>query len=287
MIRKLFTILCGAAIWPGAAEPAWADFVYSSGVNNITAAVSGTVDLEGGVLNIDVGGSVTGSSETDGFGINVTDGTLNIYGDVTGGSGTFAEGVSMSGGTVNIYSGSVMGGTSPNYVEGISLVAGTLNIYGGSVASGNGTYAEGINAVSGQVNMYHGTVQGGAGTFTYGIQVTQGTLNLEGGTVTAGGAGFYDTDLDVEEGGGNRTSTADIYGQNFNAPLGPLGNDSGTVTGRLEDGTALNLTYSQFPGSQIFLVPEPSGVALAGLSFVVLWLWRRRGELRIKNQKES
>jgi hypothetical protein len=254
----LKSILCSAAMWVAGAVSGRADISYSSGTNDITTAVTSTVDLYGGVLNVDLGGSVTGGTQTFGFGIEVYGGTLNIYGNVMGGSGTYAEGINMLSGTVNIYSGSISGGTSPNYAEGISMTGGMLNIYGGSIGGGNSTYAEGISSSGGQINMYHGSVKAGTGNYAWGIDLVQAGLNLEGGTVTSG-SGFYSGDLEVQ-GGGSRTSTADIYGQNFNAPAGPLASGGGILTGTLEDGTTLDLRYSQSPVSQIVLqvVPEPS-----------------------------
>src|SRR5262249_457359 len=113
----------------------------------------------------------------------------------------------------------------------------------------------------------------------WGIDLTQGGLNLSGGTVT-GGSGFYTWDLAVEPGGGNRTSTANIYGQNFNAAAGPLAGGGGILTGSLEDGTALDLMYSQSTVSQIVLqvVPEPSVPTLGVLAALVAisGLGRRR-----------
>lgn len=306
-MNKKLTILCGTALWLAATGSGHADTVYSSGVNDITTAVSGIIDLEGGVLNIDVGGSVTGSAtDPNGEAIDVTDGTLNIYGDVAGASsGTFAPGIQMSGGTVNIYSGSVAGGTSVNsiYTFGIQAQGGTLNIFGGNISGGAGTYGEGIDTETAQVNMSGGTVQGGTGiygegidadttqvnissgiiqagtgTFEFGIELTESELNLQGGTVTGGSNGPFNEDLDAESGSDNVPSTANIYGQNYSAPLGPLAGNFGNVTGTLADGTALNLNYRQFPDSEIVLlpVPEPSSIALAGLGVAALFLGRRQ-----------
>jgi len=270
MSKTLCITLCGTAIWLAAIMTGRAQ-VYSSGTNNITTAVTGSIELDGGVLNIDAGGIVTGS----GVGIQVDGGILNVYGNVTGGSGTFADGITILGGTVNLYNGgSITGGEDSGYVEGIIMTSGTLNMYGGSIASGNGTYAIGIDSSGGQINMGGGTISGGTGTYAYGISLVQAGLNLQGGTITSG-SGLYNTDLSVNAGGGNRNSTADIFGIHFNEPLGPLTIGSGTLTGTLNNGTALDLTYSQFPASQIILAPEPSTVALAGLGAVALWLRRR------------
>ena len=274
-----FSLVWGAAVWIAAAGSGRADISYSSGTNDITTAVTGTVELYGGVLNVDMGGSVTGSSQTFGFGIEVYGGTLNIYGNVMGGSGTYAEGINLLAGTVNIYSGSISGGTSTDWADGIGISGGTLNIYGGNIAGGFGTYAEGLNSSGGQINMYHGSVEGGRGAYAWGIDLTQGGLNLAGGTVR-GGSGYYIWDLAVEAGGGNRTSTANIYGQNFNAGAGSLAGDGGILTGALEDGTALDLMYSQSQGSQIVLqvAPEPSVPMLGVLGAVaaISGLGRRR-----------
>jgi hypothetical protein len=280
-----FSLVCGAAVWIAAAGSGRADISYSSGVNDITTAVTGTVELYGGVLNVDAGASVTGSSQTFGYGVVVHGGTLNIYGNVMGGSGTYAEGINLLAGTVNIYSGSISGGTSTNCAEGISITGGTLNIYGGNIAGGTGTYAEGLNSSGGQINMYHGSVNGGTGAYAWGIQLTQAGLNLAGGTVT-GGSGFYTWDLAVEAGSGNSTSTANIYGQNFNAAAGPLASGGGLLTGSLADGTTLDLMYSQSSVSQIVLqvVPEPSVSTLGVLGAVaaISGLGRRR-KLRVES----
>jgi hypothetical protein len=67
-----------------------------------------------------------------------------------------------------------------------------------------------------------------------------------------------------------------IFGSNFNFPLGAIGPLAGTITGKLQDGSSINWTFTHTAASSITLVPEPSTILLSALGTIGLLFTRRR-----------
>jgi hypothetical protein len=65
-----------------------------------------------------------------------------------------------------------------------------------------------------------------------------------------------------------------IHGSNFNYPIGPITDLSGTLTGTLLDGSVINSTFYRITGNtptgSIILIPEPATLLLLGLGTVFL-----------------
>jgi hypothetical protein len=66
-----------------------------------------------------------------------------------------------------------------------------------------------------------------------------------------------------------------IYGTCFNYPYGPLTDVSGTLTGTLHNGQAINCYFRTYDNGSIILAPEPATIALLGLGGLAL-LKRRK-----------
>ena len=66
-------------------------------------------------------------------------------------------------------------------------------------------------------------------------------------------------------------------GTGFNLPYGPIAATGGILTGTLQDGSPLNLSFSQIHSGQITLVqaPEPGSAAMSALGLFCVALARR------------
>ena len=228
----------------------------------LTATQYGLADTiynDGGIHNI----NTTMPSGTVGV-QNAT--TVNVLsgGNINGGNQTWAYGINCNASFVNIYSGSsITGGTSSNCSDGIRTYSNSLiNIYGGSITGGNGGWADGIIVNDNSImNIYGGSITGGNGVWADGIIVYNGTVvNIYGGSIAAGSGNRC---RGLEAFGGS----VNIYGTNFNYSLGPISAYSGTLTGKLADGTSLNVTFYQQSLGEIVLspIPEPATICLLGL----------------------
>jgi hypothetical protein len=94
--------------------------------------------------------------------------------------------------------------------------------------------------------------------------------SVAGGNVVGGTAFNYNLGLQAVGG------TVNIFGKGFNLPAGPITASGGTLTGTLEDGTALNLSFGQIHSGEIvlYVVPEPGVIGFSGLVFVMKMLRR-------------
>ncbi len=70
-------------------------------------------------------------------------------------------------------------------------------------------------------------------------------------------------------------ATALLFGRDFNFPLGDIAATSGTLTGILNDGSALNMAFTRGENATLRLVPEPGG-----LGVVLLGVWAVSGRGR-------
>jgi hypothetical protein len=62
-------------------------------------------------------------------------------------------------------------------------------------------------------------------------------------------------------------ATINVYGTGFNHPYGPLVDLEGTLTGQLDDGSAIEWRFVRDSTARIVLIPEPTSVVL--LAFAI------------------
>ena len=205
-------------------------------------------------------GKVTHFSDGTGSGVEVKEGTFDMYGgEITGNSASNGGGVYVWGGSkFDLYGGKISGNKVNNDGGGVCVAAtGEFNMRGGEI-SGNiaATYGGGVYvATTGEFNMRGGTIGGaaadkankankanyGGGVFTMsggsitsnhtankanyggGVYVdTHGTFNMSGGTI---GGAAADKANKAKNGGGVYVS-----GGTFNMSGGSItGNDSNGV----------------------------------------------------------
>jgi hypothetical protein len=224
------------------------------GIHNIDTAIAGPVSVFEGpsgptTLNMLSGGSILvgDTHASSSYGIEAVDSAVNI-----------------SGGSVSV--GDAYAGTA----NGIYIANGTLNISSGSVSVGSGYAGSAylLDIINSTANISGGSLSAGivAGSATL-LYVADSTLSISGGNLSVGtdSTGLYVTD-----------GTVNISGAAFNYGLGPVSTTSGTLTGVLDDGTPLNLSFIQTGANEIVLIPEPSTWVLVGLGLSALLLFRRR-----------
>ena len=100
------------------------------------------------------------------------------------------------------------------------------------------------------------------------IAATQGRIRLAGGTINGSMFAFDQSEII-------------IVGSSFNFPLGPLSGTSGSLTGTLLDGSALDVTFGRATTASITLVPEPSTALLLASGLVAMAVGRRRRARRV------
>jgi hypothetical protein len=110
----------------------------------------------------------------------------------------------------------------------------------------------------------------------YAIEAVTGTINIFGGNISAGstaGNSFVNTTTGIDAVNG----TVKVMGTGFNLPYGPIAASSGILTGLLQDGSPLNVSFSQLhPGGIILVaVPEPGVAAIGVLAVLCLAAARR------------
>jgi len=66
------------------------------------------------------------------------------------------------------------------------------------------------------------------------------------------------------------SAVIEIHGTGFNRDLGPVDESAGLITGQLEDGSPLSVTFVRTAGTRLELVPEPGAVAQALAALGVL-----------------
>jgi hypothetical protein len=155
--------------------------------------------------------------------------------------------------------------TSLDWLAGGSNTAGSdLDVKGSSrVRVYGGVIGDDLNALNdSRVSVYGGTISDD-------IRVrNSAVLNLYGGTITDSVAA-------------RENAILNIYGSGFNFADGPIAANTGTITGYLMDGTAFSYVFDRgttgnYTGTiNLFTVPEPGTLGLAGTAALGLFLLRR------------
>lgn len=290
--------------------------IYNDGgVHNLTTPQGDVAVSSGTTVNFLSGSSATGVNDSGGAAVNVSGSSHAAVfgGSITGGtkttgSGFGGMGIYATGGTLDIYGGSIVGGLNTGSgFGGNGVYAGNtaVSISDGTISGGNvsvsGFGGNGVNVSSGTFAISGGTITGGGSPNVGGnalyFYTTAGTLS--GGTfsTSANGYGLYARDSSVALTGGLfdiggiwnviGSTVIDVYGTDLVLTGGPT---SGTLSGILQNGDAIDIAYIGDGNGQILLhdpipvavaVSEPPMVAMLGLFTVVLETERRRRRLAL------
>ncbi|HEY7088081.1 MAG TPA: hypothetical protein VH518_08335 [Tepidisphaeraceae bacterium] len=223
----------------------------------LTAFDQSLVTVSGGTLHsfISSGGSSTdvaiGLSARGTSSITVNDG--NVTGSISSGSGGTATAYGLFASdhsSVSILNGNFIGSTSFGVGDGLRAFGqATVSILGGSF-DGEGASTGVPAAIS----------AGGSST----ISIFGGSFSSANSPGPAYGLMAQDTAQIL------------LYGSGFNYPFGAIPDLTGTITGILQNGQNVNLSFQQGHAGQISLVPEPSTIGLAVLVSLIPFRSRRR-----------
>jgi uncharacterized repeat protein (TIGR01451 family) len=216
----------------GAARPAWALTTISTDTT-ISTTISDDVQVTGSAnVNIVSGGLITGN--------------LTAYNS----SAVTLAGGQVSG-TVTANDSSMLSVLTGSYI-GNGLVANgscTVNISGGSIPNPNGS---GLVVNDGAVNISGGTIAG----MIAAVAVSGGTANISGGSLSGSSDGVLVTGGAVSVTGGSIAGgSRDLFvaGGTVNVFGCGLQLSGGTLSGTLEDGTAISMTATVNSPGQVLL----------------------------------
>jgi hypothetical protein len=222
---------------------------------NLTFDDGGTYNIDYGVgAGVIVGGTTTGTTVNlrSGGSADWVDVRTDSYLNMLAGSAVNDNVLAFFGGFVNMYGGAVGGYLS-------SVHGSLVNMYGGSVG--------GLDVTNAFASMYGGSTTS-LGAYNHSH------LNIYGGSIMGG---YLHSD----------DSAITIYGDGFNYGFGAIPDRSGTLTGTLQSGHQISLTFDldpvgPFASSTIVLVqteivPVPGAVLLGmiGLSIAGVKLRKR------------
>jgi hypothetical protein len=193
-----------------------------------------------------------GLTATDQSTVSINDGTLQTFISSGGFCTDTAIGLkAMSSATVQV-SGGTFGGFASSGGDSTDISCGLLATDNSTVFITGGHFRDGGPASSGG-SAYADIIAAGASK----VSITGGSF-----------AGLL----------GQNNAQVTIYGSGFNYPAGGVRDLTGTITGTLQDGETLNLSFIQDRAGQIVLsqVPEPAAVSLLR-TCVALSVRRRSG----------
>ena len=145
-------------------------------------------------------GKITHASGTYGRGVEVEDGTFNLYkGEITGNNGEYINSEPPRGGgvmmksdsTFNMYGGKISGNMGSLCDGGVNVAysSSTFNLYGGEISNNNGV--SGGVYVDGTFNMTGGEIKDNRATISGGVDVRGGAVfNMSGGSITNNTANY-------------------------------------------------------------------------------------------------
>ena len=171
-----------------------------------------TITVKGGTFTLtdcqSNQGSVTHVGSKYGRGVEVENGTFNLYkGEITGNNGEYINREPLRGGGVmmnnksafNMYGGKISGNTGTLCDGGVNVAYSnsTFNLYKGEITGNNGS-SGGVYVV-GKFNMSGGEIKDNTATISGGVVVCDGAaFNMSGGSITnntatySGGVYVYD-----------------------------------------------------------------------------------------------
>lgn len=212
-------------------------------------------------------GTDSNGEKYDGRGVDVSQGTFNMYGgSITGNTENKGAGVSMYNGTFNMYGGNITGNEAKNFTsnsENVGIGGGvymeknsTFNMYDGTISNNTGEYGGGVNINSESVfNMRGGTIEnnkatgnntafGGGG----GVNIVGSTFNMSGGTIrdnntNAYGGGVYVGSNFNMTGGEITSNEANKFGGGVyvKSAYGNMGHFTVSGSAKVSDNTTSNV----------------------------------------------
>ena len=178
-------------------------------------------------------GTDSNGEKYDGRGVDVSQGTFNMYGgSITGNTENKGAGVSMYNGTFNMYGGSITG----NEAKNLTTNSDNVGIGGGVYMEQNSTF-----------NMYDGTISNNTGEYGGGVNInSKSVFNMRGGTIENNKA----TGNNTAFGGGGGVNIAGSTVDTFNMSGGTIrGNTTNTYGGGVYVGWNFNMTGGEITGN--------------------------------------
>ena len=178
-------------------------------------------------------GTDSNGEKYDGRGVDVSQGTFNMYGgSITGNTANTGAGVSMYNGTFNMYGGSITG----NEAKNLTTNSDNVGIGGGVYMEQNSTF-----------NMYDGTISNNTGEYGGGVNInSKSVFNMRGGTIENNKA----TGNNTAFGGGGGVNIAGSTVDTFNMSGGTIrGNTTNTYGGGVYVGWNFNMTGGEITGN--------------------------------------
>lgn len=213
-------------------------------------------------------GTDSNGDKYDGRGVDVSQGTFNMYGgSITGNKKLKGAGVDiMYYGIFNMYGGSITGNEAKNLTtnrDNVGIGGGvymeknsTFNMYDGTISNNTGEYGGGVNINSESVfNMRGGTIEnnkatgnntafGGGG----GVNIVGSTFNMSGGTIrdnntNAYGGGVYVGSNFNMTGGEITSNEANKFGGGVyvKSAYGNMGHFTVSGSAKVSDNTTSNV----------------------------------------------
>ena len=161
-----------------------------------------TIKVNGGTFTLtdcqSSQGSVTHANGAYGRGVEVENGTFNLYGgSITGNNGGYTDAEAPLGGGVkmkgdskfNMYGGKISGNTGGRSCIGggvfVAYSSSTFNLYGGEISGNWASFGGGVD-VYGTFNMSGGEITDNEATYGGGVEVRGSTaaFNMSGGSIT-------------------------------------------------------------------------------------------------------
>ena len=178
-------------------------------------------------------GTDSNGEKYDGRGVDVSQGTFNMYGgSITGNTANTGAGVSMYNGTFNMYGGSITG----NEAKNLTTNSDNVGIGGGVYMEQNSTF-----------NMYDGTISNNTGEYGGGVNInSKSVFNMRGGTIENNKA----TGNNTAFGGGGGVNIAGSTEDTFNMSGGTIrGNTTNTYGSGVYVGWNFNMTGGEITGN--------------------------------------
>ncbi|WP_342077309.1 hypothetical protein [Yoonia sp. SS1-5] len=198
--------------------------------NNTGGTVDGATVLRDGTLNAN-GGDFAGGITVQQVGPAVS--ALNVNDDLAGDITNGGLAPAVPGGTVTINAGNAVDGTVTNNA-GSTIVSGrvddVLNVAGGTVTTNAGS------AVGQGTNVSDGTLTANGGSFEGGINATGGQVDVDGDIAIGAGAALVADDglVDIDAG---VTVTGDVQANNSGGTADSVVTNAGIITGAVTVGT--------------------------------------------------